>query len=441
MARKMLGLAPVLMLLLGACSNSWFGDPKKPPLPGERISVLQMQQRLEPDPAATAGPIELPLPTENESWPLAGGVPSHSNGHLALGSALRLAWSSSIGDGASSTERLTAAPVVAAGRVFTLDTTTQVSAYDAGSGRRLWRVSVIPRDERGADVLGGGIGYADGRLFVTAGYSEVLALDAENGGLIWRQKTNAPVRAAPTVLEGRVFTVTLDNETVAMSVADGSVLWTHSGLIELAGVLGAASPAADRNLVVSAYSSGEVFGLRIENGRIVWSDSLGAIRRTGAMTNLADVRGAPVIDRGLVFAVSYGGRVVGIDERTGARAWQQEVGGAEMPWVAGETLYLVTNDAELLALTRRSGQIRWVRPLDRWLDGKRRTGAIIWTGPVLAGGRLILANSVGEVWEVNAETGAILGNWKAGRAISIPPVVAGNTLYILNDSGELLAYR
>ena len=53
-----------------------------------------------------------------------------------------------------------------------------------------------------------------------------------------------------------------------------SRLWSHNGIPETAGLLGGASPAVEGEIVIVAYTSGELFALRVENGRAVWSDNL-----------------------------------------------------------------------------------------------------------------------------------------------------------------------
>ena len=67
-------------------------------------------------------------------------------------------------------------------------------------------------------------------------------------------------------------------------------------------------------------------------------------------------------------------------------------GSFNTPWVAGDFMFLVTIDGELLCVTRRDGRVRWVQTLRRYRDEKAKRGKVVWTGPILAGGRLLLAN-------------------------------------------------
>lgn len=437
LSRSLLTFAAAATLALTACS----GD-KDAPLPGERISVLSLQKSLEPDDAALdAQGFVAPQPWANEFWPQAGGYPNHSMQNLLLnGGLLQQAWSSNIGRGTRRGLPLTAQPIVVDGKVFTLDTAQTLSAFNAADGKKLWSVNVKDPKEKDP-VIAGGLSYSRGRIYVTNGYDELLTVDPANGGIGWRARLPAPSRAAPTVLEDRVFVSTLDSRILALSAFDGSLLWQFAGVSELTGLLGAAAPAASANIVVPAFTSGEVYALRVENGSVAWSDNLAAFRRASGVSGLADIRGLPVIDKGIVLAVSFGGMMAAIDERTGNRIWQREFGGAETPWVAGNHVFVLSSQNELVALGRDNGVIRWVTQLPRFGNEEKRRDPLTWTGPVLAGGRLIVAGSNGQVIEVIPENGETVRHWAAGKSFRIPPVVAGSTLYLLDENGTLLAYR
>jgi outer membrane protein assembly factor BamB len=434
----------LLGLLLAAGGCSWFEsileDTNKVKLKGERVSVLTLDRRLDPDPALTSTEVRLPRPVINADWPQAGGYPSHAMQHLALDGPLRRLWSASIGEGPSRYGAVLSQPVVADGRVYALDAQDVVIALDAKNGREIWRNDVKPETEL-AHAFGGGVAAADGRLFVTTGYGQVLALDLKTGREIWRQQVTAPVRSAPTVANGRVFVVTVENELEVLAADDGHRLWTHNGLPETAGLLGAASPAVEGGIVVVPYTSGELFALRAENGRPLWTDNLATARPLGALSTLADIRGRPVIDRGRVYAVSHSGRMVAIDLRTGDRVWDQEIGGTHGPWVAGDYIYVLANDVDLLCLLRQDGRVRWASELPRYEDQKRKKDPIRWAGPVLAGDRLIVVASTGEAISISPYTGKALGRTDFPDGVFLDPIVAEDTLYVLTDEATLIALK
>ncbi len=430
-----------IAILLSGCEmiDRWLIEPEDP-LPGERISVLVADRSLAPDLQGDAAAVRLPRPTPSPEWPQPGGYQNNAMHHISVAQQLGRAWSVDVGSGSDDDRRLLAQPVVADGRVFTIDSRAEVFAKDLQTGRTLWRFDARPAEER-EGLLGGGVSFWSGRLYVTTGLAEAMALDAATGAVIWRRGLPGPARSGPTVLDGRVYTVTVDNQLLALSETDGATLWSHRGSEETAMLLGTASPAVDEGLVVVGYSSGEVFALRVETGRVAWQDSLIATRQPDAVSALADIRAMPVIDRGRVLVISNGGLLVSYDLRSGARLWDREIGGLETPWVAGAFIFLISNANELVALSRDDGAIAWVRPLARFIGNDPLNDPVFWTGPVLAGDRLIAAGSHGLAVAVSPYDGTVLGTADIPDGVTVPPVVAADAVFFLTEGARLVAYQ
>lgn len=440
--RTRLAAALLLAALTAGCDYlpAWLGDREDPPLPGERVSVLTLDESLEPDPRIADLQVRLPPPWRNPAWPQPGGVASNAMHHLELGDDLAQVWRIDVGTGADSAARLSASPVVADGKLFVMDAQTAVAAFDIASGRQIWRVGLRPPyEERGAH--GGGVAYDRGRLFVTTGYGEVYALDANDGKMYWKRSIGVPLRAAPTVDGGRVFVISYDNQLNVLSDMDGDVLWAHVGIPEDAGLVGNASAAVEGDIVVVPYSSGELFAMRVENGRILWSDQLIRVAGATALAALSDIRGRPVLDRGVVFAISHAGRMVAIDARTGERIWDLDIAGIETPWVAGDFVYVVTTSAEVVCVSRRDGRVRWVTQLQRFEDPEARDDPILWSGPILASDRLVLVSSHGVAVAISPYDGHLLGQMALPDGVTVPPIVADGVLYVLTDEADMIALR
>lgn len=426
-------------LAVAAC-DSWVGGSEAPPLPGERISILKHESALQPDADTEASSIRLPAPSPTPDWPQNGGYANHAMHHIAAAPNLREIWSSDIGAGADSSHRLVTTPIVADGRIFAMDTDSDITAFDAQSGKELWSTQITPEEEDDGHIAGG-LAYENGRIFAGTGFAQVVALDAATGQIVWRKNVSGPIRSAPTARGGRVFAISLDNKLHTLAADDGRLLWSHAGSDELAMLLGGASPAVDNGVVVVPYTSGELAALKVDNGRQLWIDSLASRRRTDATAALAHIRAHPIIDRGRVFAISNSGLMVSIDLRSGMRIWDKNIGGHQSMWVAGDYLFTLTGDEELAALERETGRVVWVTSLPRWQDPEARDGAIIWTGPLLVSDRLIVASSDGVAVAISPYSGKILGSEEMPDGVSVPPIVAGETVYFLADDATLAAYR
>jgi len=440
---KRITIAAMLLLSLGGCSlfGRGGGDKgPKTPLLGERVPILTYEGGAEIDPAMADMPVVVPPAEVNTAWAQPGGNERKAMGHLALGTALGRAWSVSVAGG-SKKERLAAAPVVANDTVFVIDTAAVVHAFAASNGSERWRTNLGVKGDGDSSVFGGGASFDNGKIYATTGVGDVAALDATTGNVLWKVRPAGPIRGAPTVANGQLYVITQDNQIFALNAEDGKTIWNQAGSLENSGIFGVAAPSVAQGTVIAGFSSGELTAYRYENGRAVWQDALSRTTMSTAVASLSDIDADPVIADGKVYAIGQGGRMVAMDIVTGQRLWELNIGGIATPWIAGDWLFVVTDQAQLLCIARASGKVRWMTQLPLWRKPKKKDKFISWIGPVLAGDRLILANTRGSLLNVGVADGKIGNGTNIGNDVYLPPVVANNTLYILDAKGHLSAWR
>lgn len=418
-----------------------------------RVAILAVDEAIEPDPRLAGTTVTVPPAYTNASWPTPGGEADHTLHHLAAAVTLERAWTADIGK-AAERARLTSPPIVADGALFVMDAKATVSALDIETGKVKWEKELAPDIDEKFRILdlmnrtkaaqvgfGGGLSYENGRIFVTSGFGFAAALDAATGEEIWRYKAEAPLRTPPTAYRGAVYFVSNTNDAIALDQATGAKKWNFQSYEESARILSAASPAAAGDLVVAPFSSGEVVAFLADSGQPVWNDTLARNTQLTALSALNDIAGSPVIDRGLVYAVSHAGRLVAIDIRTGQRAWEAPIASLQMPWVAGDYVFIVSVDAELVCLNREDGAVVWVSQLKRYDNAKKRKGRIAWAGPVLAGDALVLVSTDGKMVKVSPQDGSILATKKIDDGSVISPIVADERIFVLTQEGKLYAFR
>lgn len=466
--RASLGLATAAAaLLLVSCGSNPVsravsgvfggGDDKNKeentPEEDDRISILAFDETLEPDPRFAGTLIDLPPAYKNTAWTQPGGEADHTLHHLSSEATFKLAWKADVGK-ASERAVLTSPPIAADGKVYVTDAAANVTAYNLENGDVVWRKELTPDiDEkfriqelftrpRAAEIgFGGGVAFDNGRIFVTSGFGFAAALDAETGEEIWRTETTAPVRTPPTAFRGAVYFVTNTNEFISLDQETGKENWTYQSFEESARILSSASPAAAGDLVIAPFSSGEIVAFLTDSGRPVWNDTLAKTTRLTALSTLNDIAGSPVIDRGLTYVVSHAGRLVAIDIRTGQRVWEVPVAGLQMPWVAGDFIFVISVDGELACISRNDGAVVWVSKLPRYKNEKKRKKRIAWAGPVLAGENLILVSTLGDIVKVSSQDGAILDKKEVGEGFIISPIIAEDLILVLSEEGKLTALR
>jgi len=427
-----------LALALSGC-----GGKKRPTTPtvGNRVPILsRVEAGTKVDPSLNQVSVVLPAPELNPEWPQAGNTPGKSYGNLALGENPGRIWTASIA-GSNGRQRLAAAPVIGAGKLFVMDTDGVLHAMNAQTGREVWTASFRIKGDGASSVFGGGASFDGGKVYVTTGIGEVAALEADTGKLIWKAKPAGPLRGSPTIAFDAVYAMTQDNQLVALNAADGAVLWNVSASTGLSGVFGVAAPAVGAGTVVAGFSTGELVAYRYENGRTLWTDALARTSLSTTVGVLTDIDADPIIDRGRVFALGQGGRMAAYELVSGQRVWELNLAGISTPAIAGEWIFTLTDDAKLLCIARGTGKARWVTQLPHFRNEKKKKNQIYWTGPVLANNRLWVANSRGEIMSVSAADGAAAPFTRLGKPVSLAPVVADRTLYVLDDGGKISAFR
>ncbi len=428
------GLALVLSGCAGSglsISNLLGGDDQKK-LGGQRESVMVQSGALSPDPELLTQPNNAPPPRRNPDWPQAGGNASHSLGNLAVSAQPRQVWSVDAGEGSSSDGRLTAQPIVAGGRIYVIDTTSRVSAFSTSSGQQVWSVNLKPENEDSDGGVGGGIAFEAGRLIVTTTFGELVSLDAARGAVAWRKRLEVPVRAAPTVQNGRIYFSAVNNEVHALSAYDGGSAWKYQGVGEKASRTASTSAAVSGNTVVVPLTTGEILAFDTATGLSNWGEALSGSTRFSGASVLTDISGRPVIDNGKVYAIAGAGSIGGFDLRSGEALWDLPVSGTETPWVAGDYLYTVVSGNILSAISKHKGKARW---------SHRLSEGGTWAGPVMGNGNLIAGSSSGKLVFVSHQTGQPVKNIDLGDPIFISPVIANGTIYVLTDNARLIALR
>lgn len=460
--RRQLLLAALMTAAVGAsgCStvsrlNPFHGSTnkgKETAAEGQRISIVPAEEVLQPAEALKGVDFALPPPTTQAAWPLPGGTLEQSVENVDAAPNLSVAWRRNVGQGSTRAAHVTATPVVAGGRVYTMDGEAGVRAQDARTGADVWRANLRPTDNRrDREAFGGGLAFVDGKLYVTSGFRFVAAVDAASGKVLWRTRTEQPIHAAPTVAEGRVMAVAIDNSLLTFDAATGANGWTYQALSESARILAASSPAVSGDTVVASFGSGELVALRVANGNDLWNEALSRASRTSALSEIRDIPGRPVIYRGDVYAVSHSGVFTATDLRTGQARWSLPVVGITSPLPAGDVVYVVAKNGQVICASRETGQIFWMRDLNEGFTPRRQGGFLgigghkttrpIWSSPLLSNNRLLIAGTSGQLVALNAKTGAVEKRVELGAPTLIGPVAAGDTVYVVTDTAELIALR
>ncbi|APG47344.1 PQQ-like beta-propeller repeat protein [Phaeobacter porticola] len=386
--------------------------------------------------------IALPAARSNASWPQGPGVEGLRPTHPALAAAPNAIWSTSIGDGDSRRQRITANPVIGDGRIYTLDSGAKVSAVGT-NGALQWQSELIPATDSSGQATGGGLAYEGGVLYVSSGYGVLTALNATSGATIWRQELEATGSGQPTVRDGLVYLVAGDDTGWAVHAKDGRIAWQVQATPSPSNILGAPAPAVTSDLAIFAFGSGDLTATFRKGGLRRWNASVAGKRIGRTISRIGDVTGSPVVSGNRMYVGNQSGRTAAFDIGSGDRLWTVPHGAVDPVWPVAGSVFLISDLGQLLRLDADSGEAIWASDLPGYLKDKpRKRGAVVaHHGPVVAGGQVIVASNDGLLRFYNPQNGALVRTVEVPGGASTAPVVAGGTLYVVSSKGQLHAFR
>jgi len=243
----------------------------------------------------------------------------------------------------------------------------------------------------------------------------ISCVDASNGKKIWSVEARSRIVSAPRIWQQQLIAGTTDGRLLAVSLKDGRKIWERK-----VGLSVRADPALGQEFIVAATTDGTL--LRMDHGgRIVWRAAVGA----GIYSNPLCLE-----QQDLVVFGSKNSFIYAYSLSSGALRWRygagSEVSGS--PAARGNVIYVGARDRNVYALST-DGKLLW----------RRDVGGAILSEPLLVGSILFVTTYGAKLVALDAETGAVVGDYRAGSPIYSSPESDGKRIYFGSNGGVFYA--
>ncbi len=401
-------------LLLASCG---FMEESEVFLPGERSHVLPTQDNL----------------TSETSLNSTAKLPGDKKGNF--GENISQLWAQNIGFTNNRYNTQTALPFVKSSRIYTLNNDSEVTALSE-SGNVIWKARINPEGENRRRV-GGGLSVSDA-IYVGTGSAQIVKLN-DKGDKVWATNVDAPVRGAPTILNGVVYGQTAQGKLFALNANDGKEKWRYEIAGATEGFLGNSQPILHGNKVISFFNNGRITALNIKDGSVVWDQSLFNKRALFKGGSPNAPRSEMKIVNGQLIAASAEGQISSLNPNSGKMNWSKNYGAGDME-IVGSTIYVIDENDILRAVSASNGTTLWSVGLQTYKKGEEQRGRVKWFGPAHVNGQLYVLSNQGNVI-VFSTSGKALRGKKFNTQFSTSPVAGGNAVYVFGNKGHLTAIR
>ena len=334
-------------------------------------------------------------------------------------------WSADIGKGLDKAGRQIR-PAYSSGVLYAADYKGLLMALDADSGRKRWEIKTeLP--------FTGGPGVSDNLLLMGTENGEVFAFDASTGTQLWSATVTSEVLAAPSESDGVVVVRCIDGRVFGLDVDTGQRIWVYDHNVPLLTLRGNAPLLLRAGVVFVGYDGGQVVALKMEDGTLMWEQTLVTTEGRTELERLSDIDGQLVFIASDLLVSSYKSRLASLAADSGRLLWFKDISSATGVSVDRVNLTLSDKEGNVWLLDRRNGAETWKH------DQLQRRGL---TRPVFYGSFIVVGDAEGYLHWINVNDGRFAAREKiGGKGFSGPPLVVGNTLYVMTKKGNMTAFR
>ena len=290
---------------------------------------------------------------------------------------------------------------------------------------------------------------ADGVVYIGAMDGHLHAIDQETGKEKWNFKSRLPIASSPAVAGNTLYFVSTAGSLAALDLASGKPKWVlpveYERKFEAKNLHGYPSPAQTIPDAWDIFLSSPA----VANGKVYFGSGDGNIYAADAETGVLQwkfatkdvVHASPAVANGTVYVGSWDSYLYAIDAETGQQKWafksgedntiHNQVGFQSSPAVADGTVYVGCRDAHVYAIDAATGRKKWDYPTSKsWVIGT----------PAVRDGTVYVGTSdSARFMALDAKTGRLKSNFKAGAYIFSSAALAGDVAYFGSHNGKVYA--
>lgn len=194
---------------------------------------------------------------------------------------------------------------------------------------------------------------------------------------------------------------------------------------------GTATPVHSGGVVYAGFANGAVAAVRAENGQPLWQHQVMLPEGRSELDRMVDVDSTPLLSGGVLYVVSYQGRLAALRANDGSLLWERDMSSyLDLAEGYGQ-VYVVDGEDHVRAIDQRSAEPVWQQ------EGlfRRRLSS-----PVAFSNYLVVADEEGYLHVLAQSDGRFLGRRRVDRkGVRSRPVPGGEMFYVLGNSGSLQA--
>lgn len=225
----------------------------------------------------------------------------------------------------------------------------------------------------------------------------LYAFDTASGEILWKVPFNGGVATTPLLAGERVVVMSVEGDVAAIEIMSGRVVWRMKPAGKLQKIPFIRSPAHAENRIVVVDNTDQIIALDACNGATLWQKALSGrpntsvavsseeviVGTTDGYLNRLSLKSGEILRRTELGGTPYGSLVrseqllvvlvssgtsnlLALDAATDEVRWRQETSRewtTYRPLITGSVVIAGSEEKDLCAFDRDTGERRWCRPI------------------------------------------------------------------------------
>ncbi len=297
----------------------------------------------------------------------------------------------------------------------------------------IWKINNYSKEEKKLGPLIT-LKKIENKLIVTDNFANIYALDINSGKVLWTKKNNIPFNSEIKISKNKIFVIDTSNNLNCFSLNDGKKIWSHVTEKSFINSFKKLSIIVKNDLVVFNNSIGEITGLDIKNGSLMWQLST---QTSQSFEDIMSLKTSRIIEnQNSIYFSNNKNQFYSIDLLTGSINWIQEINSDLKPSTIGNLLFTISLDGYFFIIDKNNGNILRITSIFNNTKLRKKSG-IYPTGFIFNHNDIFVTTSNGRLLIIDIKSGKIKKILKIDNKKISRPFVKYQNMYLIKDNSVI----
>lgn len=321
-------------------------------------------------------------------------------------------------------ELLNLAPALDKEAIYTSDSKGTLYKINSKDGKEIWKI------KNKIDITSPVI-IRKNRIIFGARNGKIYALNKKDGSLVWEEELSSEILARPAAGQDVLVVRTNDGKLYGVNIDTGKYFWVYERKVPALSLRGTGSPVVDNNSLYVGFDNGKLISLSLDAGKVKWESTVALPTGRSDLERMVDIDADPLINEGVVYAVSFQGKIAAMDKITGRNLWSRDMSSYSGMAIDNKFLFVSDASGHVWALDRSNGASFWKQ------DKLKARGL---TAPVVFKDYVVVGDFEGYLHFLSRKNGELLGRIQVDDSpIKINPLSTAGKLMARTVSGVIAA--